>query len=421
MMSSGGGLLRFHPSLLRRVSYRASPTHFTSYFWRNDRWSSTILQPLTSRETQPRDALYPLRTSLKPSSTLIPFKHSPSTSFPQLVGIYANLSKSRLSVLIVLTAMSSVALSPITASLPVLLATAFGTALCSASANAFNQLQEVPYDAQMARTRSRPIVRHILSPGHVATFAIVTGIAGPSILWSFVNGTTALLGASNIVLYAGAYTYLKRRSIANTWVGAVVGAIPPLMGWTACGGPLIPSLEHPIHLFLPPFALDGPASQLPVALANNPLSAFALFLFLYSWQFPHFNSLSYLVRGSYAQAGYRMLGVLSPARNAAVALRHAVFLVPLCSIIFPLSGLTTWAFAITSVVPNLIMVRHAWTLYRLNGNGEREARKLWNTCLWYLPVVMGLMMLHKNGLGWENWFAPTNSIENIEEAEHSKD
>lgn len=417
-MTLGRGPLRFRPSFfVRQVSAPAAPAYFTSYFWRNDRWSASTLQQLPRCAKLTRTDSSELAHFIKPSrpsaffvssqsSDLVPYKSAPTTSLSQLFRMYARLSKSRLSVLVVLTAMSSVALSPLSPSIPVLLATACGTTLCSASANALNQLQEVPYDAQMARTRGRPIVRHLISPAHAAGFALITGVAGPSILWAYVNSTTALLGAANIVLYAGAYTYFKRRSVVNTWVGAVVGAVPPLMGWTACGGPLIPSADYPIHLFLPPFLLDAPSSQLPVALANNPLSALALFLFLYSWQFPHFNPLSYLVRASYAQAGYRMLSVLSPPKNAAVSLRHALFLVPICSVLFPLSGLTTWAFAVTSLVPNIILVRHAWRFFLVKGNGEKEARKVWNTCLWYLPVVMGLMMLHKNGLGWENWFNP---------------
>ena len=150
------------------------------------------------------------------------------------LGAYLQLSKSKLSALVVLSAMSGVALSPAAATLPVLLSTALGTALCSASANTLNQLQEVPFDAQMARTRSRPLVRHAISSLHATTFAAVTGIVGPALLWTAVNPTTAILGASNIVLYAGVYTWMKRKSPFNTWVGSIVGALPPLMGWTAC-------------------------------------------------------------------------------------------------------------------------------------------------------------------------------------------
>ncbi|KAG2018158.1 protoheme IX farnesyltransferase [Coprinopsis cinerea AmutBmut pab1-1] len=299
-----------------------------------------------------------------------------------------------------LTSMSAVALSPLPATVPVLLSTAVGTALCSASANTLNQLQEVPFDAQMARTRTRPLVRRAITPLHASGFALATGIAGPALLWYMVNPATAILGASNILLYAGVYTWMKRKSIWNTWVGSVVGALPPLMGWTACGGKLLPSADYPIQMFVPSFLSDSTV-PLDLSLIDNPLSPFALFMLLYSWQFPHFNALSYLVRDCYAQAGYTMLSVLNPAKNALVSLRHAALLIPICSILFPLSGLTTWAFAATSLVPNLICLRAAWRFWKYGG--EKHARSVFQHSLWYLPVVMGLMMVHKQGMDWLQW------------------
>ncbi|KAG6812281.1 hypothetical protein H0H92_003590 [Tricholoma furcatifolium] len=291
--------------------------------------------------------------------------------------------------------MSGVALSPLPASVPILLSTAVGTALCCASANALNQLQEVPLDAQMPRTRSRPLVRRAITPLHASAFAVTTGIAGPALLCTFVNPTTAVLGAANIVLYAGVYTWMKRRSIANTWVGAVVGGIPPVMGWTACGGSLLPSAEHPIHFFLP---FSAP---IDLAAIDNPIAPFALFMFLYSWQFPHFNSLSHLVRGSYAAAGYPMLSVINPQKNALVSLRHAFLLVPITSILFPLSGLTTWWLALTALPPNLICIAAAFKFWR--SGSEKDARVVFQHSLWYLPVMLALMMAHKQGVDWWAW------------------
>lgn len=299
--------------------------------------------------------------------------------------------------------MSGVALSPLHATVPTLLSTAVGTALCSASANTLNQLQEIPFDAQMARTRMRALVRRAITPLHAAGFAVATGISGPFILWTMVNPTTALLGASNIALYAGLYTWMKRKTIYNTWVGSIVGAIPPLMGWTACGGQLFPSPSYPIHLFLPPFLSSGPVD---LTLINNALAPLAFFMLLFSWQFPHFNGLSHLVRASYAQAGYRMLAVISPRKNSLVALRHALLLVPICSVLIPLSGLTTWAFALTSLVPNAICTHAAWQFWRIGG--EKEARLVFRHSLWYLPVIMALMMLHKQGVDWANWLGIRN-------------
>lgn len=294
--------------------------------------------------------------------------------------------------------MSGVALSPLPTTVPILLATAIGTTLCSASANTLNQIQEIPFDAQMLRTRARPLVRRAITPMHAATFAAVTGIAGPVILWT-ISPTTAILGVANIALYAGAYTWMKRRSIYNTWVGAAVGAIPPLMGWTACGGKIFPTTTYPFENYLP--ALFSGVKSLDILPIDNPLAPWVLPLLLFSWQFPHFNSLSYVVRGSYAQAGYQMLSVLSPSKNALVSLRHALLLTFICSVLTPLSGLTTWMFALTTLLPNAICVRAAWRYWRQGG--EKQARVVFQHSLWYLPVVLGLMMFHKQGMEWSQW------------------
>ncbi|KAF7296065.1 Protoheme IX farnesyltransferase, mitochondrial [Mycena kentingensis (nom. inval.)] len=332
--------------------------------------------------------------TLSRSTIVVRTRNAATSQTRPLLRVYTELAKSRLSLLVVLTAMSGVAVSPLPATVPTLLATAAGTALCSASANTLNQLQEVPFDAQMARTRNRPLVRRAITPLHAMGFAVATGVSGTALLWTAVNPVTAVLGVSNIALYAGLYTWMKRKSIYNTWVGAVVGGIPPLMGWTACGGHLLPSAAYPIHTFLP-------FDPVNLGLVDNPLGPLALFMLLYSWQFPHFNSLSHLVRDAYAQAGYKMLAVLNPRKNALVSLRHQLLLIPICSILFPLSGVTTWTFAITSLVPNAICTQAAWRFWR--EGSEKQARVLFRHCLWYLPVVMVLMMVHKQGVDWMQW------------------
>ncbi|KZW02873.1 protoheme IX farnesyltransferase, partial [Exidia glandulosa HHB12029] len=340
---------------------------------------------------------------------LATMKPVPALTAPRTLKVYAELSKARLTVLNVLAAMTAVALSPLPATVPVLLATAAGTALCSAAANATNQISEVPYDAQMARTRMRPLVRRAIKPLHAAGFAVTCGIAGPAILWNFASPLAGAIGAGTMMLYAFVYTPLKRRSILNTWVGAVVGAAPPLIGWTAVGGALVPSAVHPALVYPPP----GTESLLPVLeqyvpylhyatdwpfSSGNPLSGLALFAFMFSWQFPHFNPLAHVNREAYTLAGYKMLSVISPSRNAAVSLRHTVLLVAMSSTLVPLSGLTTWAFAITSLVPNAVLLHGAVKYWRTRS--DQHARRLFHLGLIYLPIVLGLMMLHKEGSEW---------------------
>ncbi|KAJ3734162.1 protoheme IX farnesyltransferase [Lentinula guzmanii] len=368
---------------------------FTSFFFSNARWASPAIR--ITRNPHSYGLIAHPTTDLPRSA----FKQAEALTPSRLAKVYWQLSKSNLTVLNVLTAMSGVALSPLPTTVPVLLATAVGTALCSASANTLNQIQEVPFDAQMARTRMRPIVRRAISPLHATAFAAVTGITGPAILWTMTNPTTAIIGAGTLALYAGPYTWMKRKSIANTWLGAVVGAAPPVMGWTACGGQLIPSPSYPIHIFPPSFVSSLPDTVLDPSLINSPLAPLALFALLFSWQFPHFNSLSYVVRGSYAQAGCHMLSVLDPRKNALVSLRHALILIPACSVLIPLSGLTTWWFALSSLFPNIVLLRASWIFWK-NG-GEKQARTLFRHCLWYLPLILGMMMAHKQGVDWLQW------------------
>ena len=282
-----------------------------------------------------------------------------------LGSVYAQLSKSRLATLVTLTTMSGYAMAPLTCSTPpsTLIYTTLGTALCIASANAFNQWMEVPYDAQMKRTRNRLLVQHRTSPLHAFSFGLLSGVSGVSMLYSYLNPLTAALGASNILLYAYAYTSLKRRHPVNTWVGAVVGAIPPVMGWTAVTG----------HL---------------------DAGALVMGSILFAWQFPHFNALSYLARHDYAQAGYPMLAVTSPKHNALVSLRYALALVPLSCMMTGL-GVTTPCFMLTATVAcNAPLCWRAWRFYKQPEN-EQRARQLFFASLFHLPVLVLLMLLHK--------------------------
>lgn len=96
-----------------------------------------------------------------------------------------------------------------------------GTGLCSAAANAINQYHEVPFDAQMSRTKNRVLVRGQLTPLHAVNFAIASASVGVGLLYFGVNGYTAALGAANLLLYTSIYTPMKRVSILNTWVGSI--------------------------------------------------------------------------------------------------------------------------------------------------------------------------------------------------------
>ncbi|XP_029456153.1 protoheme IX farnesyltransferase, mitochondrial isoform X2 [Rhinatrema bivittatum] len=155
-----------------------------------------------------------------------------------LPGILSRLSKIKLTALVVTTTSAGFAMAPVPFDLSCLLVASIGTGLASCAANSVNQFFEVPFDSNMNRTKNRPLVRGQLSPLHAVCFAAACAITGITLLTWGVNPLTGALGAFNIFLYTCCYTPMKRITIANTWVGAVVGAIPPVMGWTAATGSL---------------------------------------------------------------------------------------------------------------------------------------------------------------------------------------
>lgn len=259
-------------------------------------------------------------------------------------------------------------MAPVPLEYTMLVYAATGTALTSFCANSINQVLEVPYDSQMARTRNRVLVRGKLSPLHAASFGVVSGGVGLGILATMTNPLTACLGAANVLLYTAIYTPMKRHSIVNTWIGSAVGAIPPLMGWAAATGRI-------------------------------DLGALLLAGVLYSWQFPHFNSLSWNLRADYSRAGYRMMSVTNPGLCQRTALYHSLYLCALCSAM-PLAGVTSWTFAIDSFLLNGYLVYLAW---RFNCDGDSQSsRKLFRFSLVHLPGLLILMLVSKKRGGEES-------------------
>uniref|UniRef100_A0A8C9MK22 Protoheme IX farnesyltransferase, mitochondrial n=1 Tax=Serinus canaria TaxID=9135 RepID=A0A8C9MK22_SERCA len=281
-----------------------------------------------------------------------------------LPGILARLSKIKLTALVVSTASAGFAMAPVPFELTCFLLASLGTGLASCAANSINQFFEVPFDSNMNRTKNRPLVRGQISPLLAVCFAASCGIPGIALLTLGVNPLTGALGAFNIFLYTCCYTPLKRMSIANTWVGAVVGAIPPIMGWTA---------------------------------ATGSLDAGALLLggILYSWQFPHFNALSWGLREDYSRGGYCMMSVTHPGLCRRVALRHCLALIGL-SMVAPVLNITTWTFPVISLPINLYISYLGFRFYR---DADRSSsRKLFFCSLWHLPMLLLVMFTCKKSV-----------------------
>lgn len=279
----------------------------------------------------------------------------------KLPSFYMMLAKSRLTLLVCITASAGYGLAPGPFVPAALVFTTLGTAAFSAAANSVNQIMEVPFDSQMNRTKNRVLVRGNLSSLHAACFAVAMAGAGWTMLYTLVNPLAASLGLLNLILYTCVYTPMKRVSVVNTWIGSVVGAIPPLIGWAGCCG-----------------QLDAGA----LILAG----------ILFTWQFPHFNALSWNLRPDYSKAGYRMMSVTHPQLCKRVALRYSALTIGVCTAA-PLLEVTSWAFAVDSLPLNLYLTFLAWKFYQKADSNS--SRKLFRFTLVHLPLLMTLMCISK--------------------------
>jgi protoheme IX farnesyltransferase len=234
--------------------------------------------------------------------------------------------------------------------------TLLGTFLVAASASAWNQWLESRSDALMDRTAGRPLPAARMNSWEVALFGTVTALIGVAYLGMFVNPATAAVGALTWLIYVGIYTPLKSRSPANTAVGAVSGALPILMGWTAVDG-----------------ALD--------------LSAATLFLVVFLWQFPHVMAVAWIYRQQYGAAGLKMLPVVDPTglRAGAQAVVAALVLVPV-SLMPAMIGFAGPLYLVWALALGLGQLYYAVAFLR-SRNG-RTARALFRVTLVYLPALL---------------------------------
>jgi protoheme IX farnesyltransferase len=238
-----------------------------------------------------------------------------------------------------------------------------GTAFCAAGAAILNQLIERRYDALMPRTARRPLPTGRVSPKEALTLGLLCSILGTIYLWTMVNPLTAFLGAATLFSYVLIYTPLKRITTLNTIVGAIPGAIPPVMGWTAVTN----SISWP---------------------------AIALFGILFVWQIPHFLAIAILYRDDYRAGGFKMLPVDDPSLKATgrqiVLYAAALLPVSFLPVVFHASGLF---YATAS-----ILLGAAFFYYSASCALRRtrlDARKLFFASIIYLPVLLSIMMLNR--------------------------
>jgi protoheme IX farnesyltransferase len=237
------------------------------------------------------------------------------------------------------------------------------TALVAAGAAALNQLLESEYDAKMRRTQNRPLPSGRLQPATVAIFGGVSSVAGLVYLALAVNLLTSVLGAVTLISYLFIYTPLKRVTWLNTAVGAVPGAFPPLMGWTAARG-----------------ELGG--------------EGWALFAILAFWQIPHFFAIAWLYRDEYAKAGFVMLPNVDAGghRTAQQTVSHALALliVSLTPFVLKMAGPVYLAAAL------ILGAGFLWCAIQFSRQlSQARARQLFLASIIYLPLLLSALVWDK--------------------------
>ena len=239
--------------------------------------------------------------------------------------------------------------------------TLLGTALLAFGASVLNQYLERDLDARMVRTQRRPLPAGRVSPESALRGGVLLACAGLLVLVATTPPITALLGATTLGLYLGVYTPLKTRSTINTLVGAVAGALPPLIGWSAARG----ELEWP---------------------------AWSLFLMQFLWQFPHFWAIAWLYREDYARASMKMVPVLDPngRMTGRLLVNHCLVLAAV-SFSPVLTGLSGTRYLVAAVALGAAFVLSAWW-FLLTPNRARARLVLW-TSLIYLPALFTILLV----------------------------
>ncbi len=283
---------------------------------------------------------------------------------PGLMSDILVLTKARLSLLVIITTFVGFCFASGSAFDWLLLVHAvLGTTLAAASAAVLNQCWETKADQLMERTRHRPLPAGRMNRRTALAFGIVMGFAGVAWLALAVNAASAALAAATIFIYIALYTPLKRRTSFCIVVGAIAGAIPPVIGWVAV---------HP--------SLD--------------LGAWVLFGILFTWQMPHFLAIAWMYRDEYAQAGFVMLrrDDTSGAKTALESLLYTCVLIAITLIPYH-AGTNGELYLGGALLLDGVMLLFA--VQFLVDRERASARRLFLASILFLPLILGLLVLTK--------------------------
>ena len=277
---------------------------------------------------------------------------------------FISLTKPRLNLLVVATSAAGYYLgAPGTPAFGPMLQAVAGTALVAAGAAVLNQVAERDTDALMRRTRGRAVPDGRVMPTDARLFGVVLSAGGLALLVAQRHVLAAALALATLVIYLAIYTPLKRRTPLATLVGAVPGALPPLIGWTASHG-------------------------------GVTLGGAALFAIVFLWQIPHFMAIAWMYRDDYGKAGFPMLPVLDPAgqRAGRQAVIYAAALIPV-SALPTLAGISGVPYLITAVGLGIVLLWLAISFARMRT--DASARRLFFGSIIYLPILWIAMIANR--------------------------
>jgi heme o synthase len=293
------------------------------------------------------------------------------TTAANLVRDYAELTKARITILIVLTAWSGYFFAAHKSGLPAwslgLLHALFGVALVSSGTAALNEVLESDVDAHMLRTARRPIPAGRMTKWHAATVGLGLTLGGSLYLVFFANALTGLLVFLTALVYLAAYTPLKKISPICTFVGAFPGAMPVVLGWTAVRGRI-------------------------------EVETLILFAIMFVWQFPHFFSIAWLYREDYARGQIRMLPVVESDGKSTLwrILAYSAALIPV-SLLPVMTGMAGRVYLVGAILLGgaLFQVSYQMARPQLPATApasKPRARRLLQATVLYLPILFALMM-----------------------------
>ena len=281
-------------------------------------------------------------------------------SIGALVTDYLSLAKSRIVAMVLMTTAAGFFFAAGRIDIALLLHALVGTALVAAGTNALNQYVERDLDALMKRTRLRPLPDGRMTPRAALLFSIIVAVVGTAYLLITVNALTAFLGVLTLVSYIFVYTPLKRVTTWCTLIGAIPGAIPPLMGWTAVTGEI-------------------------------GAGGWIVFGIVFLWQLPHFMAISWLYREDYARAGFRMTSVDDDGRaTARQAVAYSIALIPV-ALAPSLLGLAGISYLIASAIAVTAFVAAA-IAFSIQQT-PRNARRLFHVSNGWLLAMVVLLSL----------------------------